>query len=45
MYPGRIWLHQGADLSGRGSAAVAAVSSVGPGPADAGAVGSAAACY
>lgn len=45
MHPGWIWLRQNADPSGRRSAAVAAVSSAGPGPADAGAVGSAAACY
>lgn len=44
MNPGRFWPHQDAGLSGR-AAAVAAVSLAEPGPADAGAVGSAAACY
>lgn len=43
--PGWIWPHQNEGPSGRGVAAVVAVSSAGPGPADAGAVGSAAACY
>lgn len=42
--PGRIWPHQDAGLSGKGVAAAVA-SSAGLGPADAGAVGSAAACY
>lgn len=45
MNPGWIWTRHDAGPSGRGAAAVAAVSSAGPGPADAGAVGSAAACY
>lgn len=45
MNPGRTWPHQDVGPSGRGVAAVAAVSLAGPGPADAGAVGSAAACY
>lgn len=44
MNPGRIWPHQDAGQSGT-TAAVAAVSSAEPGPADAGVVGSAAACY
>lgn len=43
MNPGRIW-PQDAGQSGT-AAAVAAVSSAEPGPADAGVVGSAAACY
>lgn len=41
MNPGWIWHHQDAGQSGREAAAVAAVSSEGPGPADAAAVG----CY
>ena len=45
MNPGWIWPHQGVGQSGRGAAAVAAASSAKLGPADAGAVGSAAACY
>lgn len=45
MSPGWIWPRQDAGPSGRGAAAVAAALSAGPGPADAGAVGSAAACY
>lgn len=45
MNPGWIWTHQDAGPSGREAAAVAAASSAEPGPADAGAVGSAAACY
>lgn len=46
MNPGWIWPRQDAGLSEKGvAAAVAAASSAEPGPADAGAAGSAAACY
>jgi len=45
MNPGWIWLHRDGGPSGKRAAAVAAVSSAEPGPADAGAAGSAAACY
>lgn len=45
MNPGWIWPLQDAGQSVTEAAAVAAASSAEPGPADAGAVGSAAACY
>lgn len=45
MNPGWIWPRQDAGPSGRGVLAVVAASSAKPVPADAGAVGSAAACY
>lgn len=45
MNPGWIWPRQDVSPCERGAAVVAAALSAEPGPADAGAVGSAAACY